>query len=74
MYDADIKIDKNTTAFLVGSIREDIGLCASNSKPLISKKSTITRASVFIADWLGIGTEDWIVSVYGYGESLIDFV
>ena len=53
LYDADIIIDKNTTAFLVGSIREDIGLCASNSKPLVSKKSTITRASVFIADWLG---------------------
>jgi glycosyltransferase involved in cell wall biosynthesis len=53
LYDADIIIEKNTTALLVGSIREDIGLCASNSKPLVSKKSTITRASVFIADWLG---------------------
>jgi glycosyltransferase involved in cell wall biosynthesis len=53
LYDADIIIEKNTTAFLVGSIRKDIGLCASNSKPLVSKKSTITRASVFIADWLG---------------------
>jgi cellulose synthase/poly-beta-1,6-N-acetylglucosamine synthase-like glycosyltransferase len=53
LYDADIIIEKNTTAFLVGSIREDIGLCASNSKPLVSKKSTITRASMFIADWLG---------------------
>jgi glycosyltransferase involved in cell wall biosynthesis len=53
LYDADIIIEKNTTAFLVGSIREDIGLCASNSKPLVSKKSTITRASVFIAEWLG---------------------
>ena len=53
LYDADIIIEKNTTAFLVGSIREDTGLCASNSKPLVSKKSTITRASVFIADWLG---------------------
>jgi glycosyltransferase involved in cell wall biosynthesis len=53
LYDADIIIEKNTTAFLVGSIRENIGLCASNSKPLVSKKSTITRASVFIADWLG---------------------
>jgi glycosyltransferase involved in cell wall biosynthesis len=53
LYDADIIIEKNTTALLVGSIREDIVLCASNSKPLVSKKSTITRASVFIADWLG---------------------
>lgn len=53
LYDADIIIEKNTTALLVGSIREDIGLCASSSKPLVSKKSTITRASVFIADWLG---------------------
>lgn len=52
LYDADIIIDKNTTAFLVGSIREGIGLCASNSKPLVLKKSTISRASVFIADWL----------------------
>lgn len=53
LYDADIIIERNTTAFLVGSIREDIGLCASNSKPLIPKKSIINRASVFIADWLG---------------------
>ena len=53
LYNPDIIIEKNTTAFLVGSIREDIGLCASNSKPLVSKKSTITRASVFIAEWLG---------------------
>ena len=53
LYDADIILEKNTTAFLVGSIREDIGLCASNSKPLVSKKSTISKASVFIADWLG---------------------
>jgi glycosyltransferase involved in cell wall biosynthesis len=53
LFDADIIIEKNTTALLVSSIRQDIGLCASNSKPLISKKSTITRASVFLADWLG---------------------
>ena len=52
MYHADIKIDNNTTAYLVESIRDGIGLCASNTKPVVIKKSTVSRASKFIAEWL----------------------
>jgi cellulose synthase/poly-beta-1,6-N-acetylglucosamine synthase-like glycosyltransferase len=52
LYDADIKIDSNTTAYLVESIRDGIGLCASNTKPIALKKSTVSRASIFIAEWL----------------------
>ena len=52
LYDADIKIDTNTTACLVESIRNGIGLCASNIIPLLQEKSTVSRASGFIAEWL----------------------
>jgi cellulose synthase/poly-beta-1,6-N-acetylglucosamine synthase-like glycosyltransferase len=52
LYDADIKIDSNTTTYLVSSIREGIGLCASNIIPLEQEKSTVSRASGFIAEWL----------------------
>src|SRR5919106_834405 len=50
LYDADIIIDNYTTANLVQSIADGIGLCASNSTPLILKGSAISRASVFIAE------------------------
>jgi glycosyltransferase involved in cell wall biosynthesis len=52
LYDADIKIDNNTTAYLVESIRDGIGLCASNTRPLVPKESTVSRAAIFIAEWL----------------------
>jgi cellulose synthase/poly-beta-1,6-N-acetylglucosamine synthase-like glycosyltransferase len=52
LYDADIKIDSNTTAYLVNSIRDNLGLCASNIIPLVQEKSTVSRASGFIAEWL----------------------
>lgn len=52
LYDADIKIDINTTSYLVNSIRDSVGLCASNIIPLIQKESTVSRASGFIAEWL----------------------
>jgi cellulose synthase/poly-beta-1,6-N-acetylglucosamine synthase-like glycosyltransferase len=52
LYDADIKIDSNTTAYLVNSIRDNIGLCASNIVPLVQEESTVSRASKFIAEWL----------------------
>jgi cellulose synthase/poly-beta-1,6-N-acetylglucosamine synthase-like glycosyltransferase len=52
LYDADIIIDNSTTANLVRSIADGIGLCASNSTPLVLKGSAISRASVFIAEWL----------------------
>jgi cellulose synthase/poly-beta-1,6-N-acetylglucosamine synthase-like glycosyltransferase len=52
LYDADIKIDTNTTAYLVESIHNGIGLCASNIIPLLQDKSTVSRATGFIAEWL----------------------
>ena len=52
LYDADIIIDKSTTANLVQSVCDGIGLCASNSVPLVSRRSAMSRASVFIAEWL----------------------
>ena len=52
LYDADIITDKHTTSHLVDSIRDDVGLCASNPKPLLSNTSIISRASMFIAHWL----------------------
>jgi cellulose synthase/poly-beta-1,6-N-acetylglucosamine synthase-like glycosyltransferase len=52
LYDADVKIDSNTTSYLVNSIRDGIGLCASNIMPLVQGKSTVSRASGFIAEWL----------------------
>jgi len=52
LYDADIKIDSTTTAYLVSSIRDNIGLCASNIIPLVQEKSAVSEASGFIAEWL----------------------
>jgi cellulose synthase/poly-beta-1,6-N-acetylglucosamine synthase-like glycosyltransferase len=52
LYDADVMIDGDTTAYLVNSISDGIGLCASNIMPLVQEKSTVSRASGFIAEWL----------------------
>jgi cellulose synthase/poly-beta-1,6-N-acetylglucosamine synthase-like glycosyltransferase len=52
LYDADIIISNSTTENLVRSISDGIGLCASNSQPLALKESAVSRASVFIAEWL----------------------
>ena len=52
LYDADIITDEHTTSHLVDSIKDDIGLCASNPKPLLSNTSIISRACMFIAHWL----------------------
>jgi glycosyltransferase involved in cell wall biosynthesis len=52
LYDADIIIDADTTAHLVQSMKGNIGLCASNPKPLVLKMSIVARASLFIAHWL----------------------
>ena len=51
LYDADIVIDKNTTAQLVSCLEGRAGLCASNPKP-IQYKGIAGRASSFIAYWL----------------------
>jgi cellulose synthase/poly-beta-1,6-N-acetylglucosamine synthase-like glycosyltransferase len=52
LYDADVITDEHTTSHLVDSIKDDIGLCASNPKPLLLKTSMISRASMFITHWL----------------------
>jgi cellulose synthase/poly-beta-1,6-N-acetylglucosamine synthase-like glycosyltransferase len=52
LYDADIKIDTDTTTFLVESIHNGIGLCASHTIPVLQDKSTVSRAAGFIAEWL----------------------
>ena len=52
LYDADIKIDSDTTEYLVSSIHDNIGLCASNIIPLVQEKSAVSKASGFIAEWL----------------------
>lgn len=52
LYDADVIIDANTMAHLVQSMKGNVGLCASNPKPLVSKMSIVARASLFIAEWL----------------------
>jgi cellulose synthase/poly-beta-1,6-N-acetylglucosamine synthase-like glycosyltransferase len=51
LYDADILINKDTTAQLVSFLKKGTGLCASNPQP-IQRKSISGRASSFIAYWL----------------------
>ncbi len=51
LYDADIVIDKYTTARLVSSLKNGIGLCASNPQPT-NVKGISGRASSFITYWL----------------------
>jgi len=51
LYDADIVIDKYTTAQLASSLKNGIGLCASNPQPT-PVKGISGRASTFIAYWL----------------------
>jgi cellulose synthase/poly-beta-1,6-N-acetylglucosamine synthase-like glycosyltransferase len=53
LYDADIIIDADATSHLVESMKGNIGLCASNPKPLLLKMSIVARASRFVAHWLG---------------------
>lgn len=52
LYDADIILDSAATAHLVNSIRGNVGLCASNPIPLLQEQSIVSRASLFIAQWL----------------------
>ena len=53
LYDADIIIDADATAHLVESMKGNIGLCASNPKPVLLKTSIVASASRFVAHWLG---------------------
>jgi cellulose synthase/poly-beta-1,6-N-acetylglucosamine synthase-like glycosyltransferase len=52
LYDADIVLDASSTLHLVESTRGNVGLCASNPIPLLQKMSIVSRASLFIAQWL----------------------
>src|ERR687891_680581 len=52
LYDADVIVEADTIAHLVHSMKGNIGLCASNPKPLVLKMSIVARASLFIAHWL----------------------
>jgi glycosyltransferase involved in cell wall biosynthesis len=52
LYDADVAIDASSTAHLVDSISGNVGLCASNPIPLLQEQSIVSRASLFIAQWL----------------------
>ena len=51
LYDADILLEENCTQELVSTIREGVGLCASNPKP-VPIKGLVNNASVFISSWL----------------------
>ena len=51
LYDADIVIDKYTTAQLASCLKNGIALCASNPQPT-QVKGISGRASSFIAYWL----------------------
>ena len=53
LYDADIIIDADATARLVESMKGNIGLCASNPKPVLLTTSIVASASRFVAHWLG---------------------
>ena len=50
-YDADIIPVANSTKELVTKINDNIGICASNSKPL-EENGIVARSSKFISTWL----------------------
>ncbi len=52
LLDADIEMEKNCINNLATKINERIGLCASNTIPIIEKKNVFSNASAFIALWL----------------------
>ena len=70
LYDADIRIENNTTATLVDSICDGIGLCASNIIPLVQKKSIVSRASIFVAEWLRLVRKDRLSQYTVMGRAL----
>jgi glycosyltransferase involved in cell wall biosynthesis len=51
LYDADILLEDSCTQQLVSTIREGVGLCASNPKP-VPVKGLVNNASIFISSWL----------------------
>jgi len=51
LLDADTIIDRNCVKQLVAPIEGQIGLCASNQRP-VQTPNTISRAAAFVSDWL----------------------
>jgi glycosyltransferase involved in cell wall biosynthesis len=52
LLDADIELEKNCISNLSNKINDDIGLCASNTLPVIKNSNIFSKASAFIAFWL----------------------
>lgn len=52
LLDADIRLDKNCINRLSTNIHNDIGLCASNTIPIINENNIFSKASGFIGHWL----------------------
>lgn len=52
LLDADIELEKNCIYNLAGKINDKIGLCASNTQPIIIKNNRFSKSAAFIAFWL----------------------
>lgn len=52
LLDADITLDKDCITNLVVKMENSVGLCASNTIPIIDNKNIFSNASAFIAYWL----------------------
>jgi glycosyltransferase involved in cell wall biosynthesis len=52
LLDADIILDKNCIYQLSNNVNDKVGLCASNTQPIIISKNIFSKASAFIAFWL----------------------
>ena len=52
LLDADIILDKNCIYHLSNYINDKVGLCASNTQPIIKSDNIFSKASAFIAFWL----------------------
>jgi glycosyltransferase involved in cell wall biosynthesis len=52
LLDADIVLDKNCIYNLSNYVNDKVGLCASNTQPIIINDNIFSKASAFIAFWL----------------------
>jgi len=52
LLDADIVLDKNCIYYLSNNVDDKIGLCASNTQPIVICDNIFSKASAFIAFWL----------------------
>ena len=52
LLDADIVLDKNCIYNLSNYVNDKVGLCASNTQPIIISDNIFSKASSFIAFWL----------------------